>query len=400
MSTITWVSAIVLAFATGAPVAAQGLTEHRFLDDALTNHPDIAAAEAALAAATGHRQQAAVPANPALSWEREDPDREARQDTWRLSWRLPLDGRRHRLAGAEAAAAASRATLEETRFSARLQLRELFAAWYLARERERILEHSLAEGRRLAAWLQARTEQGEAAGVEARRLALEAEVLARRHAEAAAAAMARQAAVAAWSDLVQGGTRPEQPLLPAPPPTVDVAGRADLVALEHRVSEAEAAQRLHRRVLEPPEISVGWLELHDAGQTLTGPVLGITWPVPVLDRRRGARQAAAAEVERHRATRAAAHRRATQQAAAALAAYAELHRAVTDSSPQTPATEVVEPVLAAFEAGEASLTDLLDTLRTTVEVELARLETLAAALQAERDLEAAIGRAVLPGASS
>jgi len=61
---------------------------------------------------------------------------------------------------------------------------------------------------------------------------------------------------------------------------------------------------------------------------------------------------------------------------------------------------VVDAMLAAFEAGEASLTDVLDALRVTVDVRMARLETLARALAAERELEAALGRAVPPGGSS
>ena len=55
---------------------------------------------------------------------------------------------------------------------------------------------------------------------------------------------------------------------------------------------------------------------------------------------------------------------------------------------------------AAFEAGEASLTDVLDALRASVDVQLARLESLDQALAAERELEAAIGRPILPGGSS
>ena len=76
---------------------------------------------------------------------------------------------------------------------------EHFAAWYLAGEREQVLKDHLDTIRRLAEWLRARADQGEAAGVEARRLELEVEVLSRRLAEANAEARARKAAAATWS---------------------------------------------------------------------------------------------------------------------------------------------------------------------------------------------------------
>ncbi len=166
--------------------------------------------------------------NPELSWEREDPELAARQDTWRLSWRLPFDGRKHRLAAADAAVAASVATFESARIDIRREMRELFAAWYVATERELVLQDHLEHAGRLAAWLRARAEQGESAGVEARRLELEVEVVARQLAAARADARALHAAAASWSGLVTDATRPDRPILPPPPGTVDVGDRPDL----------------------------------------------------------------------------------------------------------------------------------------------------------------------------
>ena len=99
----TMVVALLLAVVGSVSSHAQVLTEKKFVEDSLANHPGIAAAEADVAAASGGRRQASVVHNPELSWEREDPDVAARQDTWRLSWRLPFDGRRHRVAAADAA---------------------------------------------------------------------------------------------------------------------------------------------------------------------------------------------------------------------------------------------------------------------------------------------------------
>jgi cobalt-zinc-cadmium efflux system outer membrane protein len=270
----------------------------------------------------------------------------------------------------------------------------------MASEREEVLKGHLDTTKSLAEWLRARAEQGEAAGVEAQRLELEVEVLDRQLAEARSEARARRASVAAWSDLVTEGDRPSRPALAPPPSAVDLSGRPDLLALEHEVAEAEARQRLARRVLAPPEVNVGWLELRDATQSFDGPVFGVSWPVPVFDRNQGNRDTAGAELDRSRAVLEAARRRARERAEAALASYSTLYGSVTLTRRSGDSDEIADSVTAAFEAGEASLTDVLDTLRTTVEAQLARLDSLAAALAAERQLEAALGRPILPGGIS
>ena len=401
MRTISRVSIALLALAAATPSSAQRLTEKRFLDDALVDHPRIAAAEAELAGASGTRRQAGVVSNPELDWEREDLGSVVRQDTWKLSWQLPFDGRKHRVAGADAAVAAAVATTERTRLDVRLELRDLFSAWYLAEERAQVLKDQLDTTHRLADWLRMRADQGEAAGVEARRLELEVEVLSRQLAEATAEARARRAAAATWSDLVTDVSDPAQPELAPPPASVDLDDRPDLLALAHGVAEAEARQLVNKRVLAPPEITVGWIDLRDDTRSFDGPVFGVTWPVPLFNRNQGNRDAATAELDRSRADLEAAKRRARQEADSALDFYLELYVAATRvASTRAVENEVVESLMAAFEAGESSLTDVLDSLRTTVDVRLARLDNLAAALTAERRLEAAIGHPILPGGSS
>jgi cobalt-zinc-cadmium efflux system outer membrane protein len=400
MNCVSWVLSLLLAVAGSMPTRAQTLTEQQFLDDALASHPGVAVAETAVAAAAGARRQAGVFDNPELTWERESPSTASQQDTWRLSWRLPFDGRRYRMAAADAAVVATRFELDATRLDIHLELRSLFASWYIAAERAAVLQASLDRTRRLADWLRARADAGEAAGVEARRLELEVEVLDRKAATAWAEARAQQAAAAAWSDLVAGDVVPARPLLPAPPASADIEDRPDLKALAQRVTEAEARYRQRRQVFEPPEISAGWLEIRDSQQSFNGPVFGFTWPLPVSDRNQGARQAAAAEVERARAELELVKRQAEQQADAALACYADLFEAAVNGQAGDKGADVADAMLAAFEAGEASLTDVVDTLRAIVDVEMARVASLARALAAERELEAAVGRSISRGGSS
>jgi cobalt-zinc-cadmium efflux system outer membrane protein len=401
MRSISCVSAALLAFAAAMPSSAQRLTEQQFLDNALADHPRIAAAEATLAGASGTRRQAGVISNPELDWEREDLGSVLRQDTWKLSWQLPFDGRKHRVAGADAAIAASEAMVESTRLDVRIELRELFAAWYVAGEREQVLRDQLDTTSQLSDWLRKRADQGEAAGVEARRLELEVEVLSRQLVEATAEVRARRAAAATWSALVTDASEPTRPKLAPPPFSADLSDRSDLFALDQGVAEAKARQRASNRVFAPPVVTIGWLDLRDDTRSFDGPVFGVTWPVPLFDRNQGNSEAAAAELDRARAELEAAKRSARQDVDSALGSYLELYAAATQATPtRSVESEVVDSLMAAFTAGEASLTDVLDSLRTTIDVRLARLDTLAAALTAERLLEAAIGHPILSGGSS
>ncbi len=399
MRRVSWAPALLLVFSASMPAHAQLLTEDRFLEDAMANHPDIAAAESAVAAAGGVRRQAAIIDNPGLSWEREDPDIAPRQDTWLLDWRLPFDGRRHRMAAADAGIAAADSGLEATRLGVRLELRSLFSAWYIAEEREAVFEANLDRTRRLAGWLRARAEEGEAAGVEARRLDLEVESMERAAVSARADARAARAAVAVWSPRATVDVYPARPPLAPPPAAAAVGGRPDVMVLTHRVTEAEAQNALRKRVAEPPTLSLGWTDIGDGGRSFAGPVIGVAWPLPVFDRSQGRREVASAEVTRAKFDLVAAARRAQQEANGALASYTELHGLVL-RGPLAEEDGVVEAVFAAFEAGEASLTDVLDTWRATVDVQMARLETIARALSAERELEAALGRPIGAGEES
>ena len=400
MNRASWTLLLLLVVAGCMPVSAQVLTELEFLDSALANHPAVAAAVAAEAAATGVRRQAGIVSNPVLSWEREEPDVALRQDTWRLDWQLPLDGRKHRKAAGDAALAASSSDLDATKLGVRLEMRSLFAAWYVAAEREVVLQAHLGRTSMLARWLRARAETGEAAGVEAHRLDLELEVFERELVTARAAARAERVAAAVWCDLVTGEIRPRRPFLPLPPTIVDVGNRPDIQAIAHRVVEAEAVERLQRRSLEPPAISLGWTTLGEGGLNFDGPVYGVAWPLPIFDRNQGNRDAAAAEAAVARSQLELETRLAEQRAQAALASYTDLFHSAKPIVSGDGDFDVAAAAFAAFEAGEASLTDVLDSLRASVSVQMARLDSLDRALAAERELEAAIGRPILPGGSS
>lgn len=396
----SWAPAALLVIAVAAPTSARQLTEARFLEEALAAHPGIAVKEADAAAAEGHRRQAGVIDNPEFAWGREDPKLPPAQDTFLIDWKLPFDGRKHRISRGDAAVAAANADLVATRLGGRLELRAIYAEWFVAHRRETLLDDHLDRTRRLASWLRARAEEGEAAGVEARRLDLEVEVLERELATVRANARSRRAAAAVWSTTVTPDVEPHRPKLPPPPTSVDLEGHPSLMAQSHRVMEAEAEARLQRRSVQPPSVALGWTEFSaDIGST-DGPVFGVSWPVPIFDRNQGNRQAAASEADAARLKLELKTRRMEQRARAALASYTDLYPTTKPSTTDDAVGNVSLAVFAAFEAGEASLTDVLDSLRASIAVRMARLDNLESALAAERELEAAIGRSILPGGTS
>lgn len=400
MSRASWTPVLAVALAMSTSSLAQPLTERDFLEDALANNPEIAAAEAAVAAADGSRRQAGIVDNPEISWEREDPAFLPRQDTWALEWRLPFDGRKHRVAAGDAALAVATAQLEAKRLELRIEMRSIFAGWYVAAARAQILQTHLERTERFAGWLRARAEEGEAAGVEAKRLDFEVEILQRQAVQARAEAWSRCSAAAVWSTRVTVDVRPTRPGLAPPPATAGTGDRQDLEALAHHSAEVDAQTRVMRRALEPPAISVGWTQIRDGELSFDGPVYGVAWPVPIFDRNQGNRRAGEAEARQARFELDAARRHADAQVQAALVAYSELYEFAATADGDPADADVAAAVFAAFEAGEADLTDVLDAHRSTVDLRLARLETLWAALTAERELEAAMGRPILPGGSS
>ena len=91
-------------------------------------------------------------------------------------------------------------------------------------------------------------------------------------------------------------------------------------------------------------------------------------------------------------------RRAEAELRSARAGYGALHgvaRDVLDATSEADA--VISAATAAFEAGESTLTDLLETLESVVAARSAALELHHSALAAHRRLEMSVGRAPTDG---
>ncbi len=394
------------------PVARPTVTEAVFLAAVDAAHPAWRALAGDLGAAEARRLAASLLEDPRLELAREAPEGLARESSWGVAWTPPIDGRRRQaIRVAEADVDVETHRLDMRKLELRFEVREGYAAWAAGEARASLLvEHGgLLEA--LARRMRNRAEAGEESLLTARRM----EVALRGGRAALSKARAEEASsrerAAAW--LPAGGpglaaTRARLPELPAAPADLgahlaDAAeNRPDVRAARSEVEKAESLERLSLRVVEAPELLLGWKSVDDdlaAGASgFEGPVVAIGWQVPLFDRRRADRLAARSALEAATAGREWATRRARSELAAALAAYRELRRSALDARTGLEALDGVgQAATASFEAGESTVTDLLETLRALLGARLTALDLWAAALEAHRRLELAAGRPLTSG---
>lgn len=197
---------------------------------------------------------------------------------------------------------------------------------------------------------------------------------------------------------MQTSRRPVRPELPGTSASLDVASRPDLTALELEAEQAELSRRLAARFLEFPAIVGGWTFFDEADAQVDGPVFGVEWSLPLFDRRQGERARTRREEEVARARLETTRMRAVSELEAAKDAYEHLRAVALDVMETTDDPgAVIEAATAEFRAGEATLTDLLDALRSVTDTRVRALELYQEALAAHRRLELSAGRPLTDG---
>lgn len=375
---------------SGGPV----VTETAFLEAVGPEHPSWLSLEGGISDAEAEVRRAAVLPNPVAAFGREAPNGLRAENTWLLTWRPPLDGRRGPTRAAAAAGLrAARADLAADRLLVRGELRRVYAAWALGAARVALVGSHVERLEHTADVLRRRAETGEASGLAARRIRLSAELAAVALARAEAAHVRALAEVAGLWPGVPGGVRPELPGLPPPPPGTDVLERPDLVALEERVDQEALRAKAAGRFWGFPELAFGWQTIRGDGPNIGGPLFAVSWSVPLFDRDQGRRAEAEGRARVLGARRTLARRRAEAEVEGTRTAYVVLSAAARRAGELARTTEaVVRGTRAAFEAGEATVTDLNDALRAAFAVEVEALELLGEALAAGRALEIALGQ--------
>ena len=389
----------LLALGLASPARAQAVTEEQFLAGFTDDHVAVRALREGLAAAEAARVRAGAISNPRVELWREQPDANPRLTNWTLAWTPPLDGRFGLgKKAADAGIAAARERLAADRARLRHELRGAFAEWSLSSQRRSLLAAQADQVGRLAEAERQRARAGEAAGLSARRLAL-VEAEARAALRDAEADLARAEAVArAWCRDLEPGTQAVHPEPPEPPTELPEADTPDLRSVAREIQRLDLEARRAGRFWGFPTLQLGWQRLEDRGVVLDGPIFAASWSVPLFDRDKAARVEAEGRKEALEARLDVARARVAAEVQGGLAAYRFL---VTSAREARQAAEesgrVIEAATAAYRAGEATLTDLLDALRTALAARLRELEVRGRALEAHRALEVAVGRPLSGG---
>jgi outer membrane protein TolC len=338
--------------------------------------------------------------NPRLVADREAPSPGTEQIDAAISWQPPrLDRRRLTIAATGAGVTAAQARLEQERLAVRLAMREAFARWAVAEQRNASVVELARRLESLALAQRRRAQAGEVSGLAARRIetaAAEAKgELARSGAELATA----RAAALAWRPDLPQDSRPQLPELPPPlslatPPVT----HPELAALEAELAQARLERDAAARVLELPQILAGWQrQRSELGVVAEGPLIGLEWPLPLFDRGRAERARGEARADALDARLQATRERLAATRDGAVGAYLALRDGARDASTAAEiASPMVEAALASFGAGETTVTDLLDTVRQAAAARLQALELHAASLAAQRELERTLGEEIAP----
>jgi len=377
--------------------AQHRLTETELLEAVARDGRVTAILNEPVAVARADRGRAGLPPNMVVSFEREAPDGGSDQTTWSGSWAPPLDGRRGlAVRAADAGFRAAEFDVEASRLEVRVEVRAAFAAWSIAFERAGSTARLTTSVDRIVRQMEERASRGEASGLAARRVALAGAEFRAESARAAAALERARATVSGWLPDLPAGASPERPSLPPTPGTAPPA--ESLPSVEARrleIQAAEASLHLRNRFWETPVLTFGWQTIREAPGHLDGPVVGVSWPLPLFDRNQPERALAEERLVAARSRHELAVSRASARLEGARAAYAQL-RGTAESlrDVELLADQAVTSATAMFEAGESDVTDLLETLRGAISGFDASLDLFAQALEAHRELELAAGRAL------
>jgi len=397
-------SACAFALAHGRPAAAAPVPPFpELLRQSQATAPRLVEAKANVRSAEGLAEQAAALPNPSLGVEVEDIGRKdagvsRRQNTYSVSQPFELGGKlgaRIGVGAAELAAAQARQRQAVEDFA--YDLAVAYASAEAAQARTRVLGDDLARAREDLRAARALVEAGKEADLravqaQAAAAAAEAEMAGARAelAEALAHLTSLSGSPDPFTDLPASLlARPiamTEPNRAAAPPAV-AAAQADREVAARRIRVERA------RAIPDVTVSVGARTYEDSSQTAV--VVGVSAPLPLFDRNRGAVKAAGAQLSAAEARLRAASldadgawRTALTQANAGAARLAAAEQAALA------AREGYRLARIGYEAGKASLLELSAARRALTEAELARLTAQVARLRAEAQVARLSGRAL------
>lgn len=365
------------------------------LEEAEAHSPTIAAARAAVAAAEARVRQAGFRSNPELSVEVENfagtgelSGFRGTETTVAVNQRLDLGGRRGaRVASAQAELAIQRLRLAVARADLAQSVREQFARAVTAHDRLRLAEENSERARELARVAAILVDAGREPPLRAIRARSAA---AQAAAELEAARAEERAARGTLASLFGATTPPESltgGLLDLPPRTIDPEQSLEVrIAEAERLSaEATLRQELAARRLDP-SVGLGVRHIREASDVAL--VAGFSMPLQVFDRNQGNIAAARSNVEaaeaRLRAATASSRVRAQNAIITVEAAQARVEALERAAIPE--AAEALRLTQLSYQAGRASLLELLDAQNAYTAAQSALIEARLAQALATAEL--------------
>lgn len=390
----------LLAVALAGVASAQEWTEAVVVQKFLEQSPHAREARARVAIVQAETRGRTLYTNPSFNYSREGA---GRTEFFQAEQTLPLTGRLSFMR--QAGVATVRATEADGAFSlwqARSALRQAFYRALAAQQSEAVYSAGLKEIGSVIRVLVEREREGEGSKFDRLRTERErAEMLAELALVRAIAAVERSQLLAFLPDGTEVAAVSGQ--LESPPLVLNateltqraLAVREDYRAEQRRLEQYRLEQRAAERLRFPEPIVSAGLKRADVGQSglASGPVVGITVPLPLFNKGQ-------AEVDRYSAeqVRAAARldilaRQIRAAVEAAIQAFTIRQRARDEYRSQLAESgpELVRIATVAYQEGEIGILQLLDAYRVQRQAQIRLNEIQAAVKEAQIEVERVVG---------
>jgi len=348
------------------------------------------------------------PPLPVVSYSREDAAG-SKEDYLVIEQQIPLSGRLALLR--QAGDAAVNAQREQSNYALHLlhsDLRLAFIELLLSQQREGAIQKSLTELQELVRVLREREREGEGSAFD--RLRAERELAEVQADLISAQAMTVRSQTQVASFLAPGtesrslaalGQMDIDRALPDPVTLIsralEVRGdyKAQEQQLQQLVWERRAAERLR---IPEPVVSAGMKRVATSSFTDTGHIVSVSVPLPFFNRSRREAAVANANFTRTQAEKQALQQQIASEVKAAYEATEQRRRLAQEYRREVGKKniELTRVARIAYQEGEHRILELLDAFRVTLGSELRALDLVAAARQAEIELERAVGEEVFP----
>lgn len=394
----------VTLFLYNSPVAADttpsSISIEQALDIALSNNPELAAAEREIGIAEGARKQAGVIPNPELSWSVEDTRSDSRITSVQVTQPIELGGKRGaRIGVSEREQDAAAIEFERRKNALRADVIQAFYSALNAQEGLVLANKSLELANRGVQVAEGRVKAGQVSPVEIARAQVqrsEAKLDFNRAMTSSRLAYKRLALVTGSQSVMfdhVAGSPDSLPTIPNKPDllnrisqTVEVRLANKRVERDDSAIDLEKAQRI-------PNIDVSVGSQYDAGLRERVNLVGLSIPLPLFDRNQGNILSASRRADQARDNRNATELRLYSEAQQAFEqwdnARNEIDSIRDDLLPV--AQRTVESAVRGFEMGKFAFIDVLDAQRTLVSMRVKYLTTLDEAVSAWVVLERIYG---------